>query len=283
MQTSSEKEARHTADVPAPIETHAQFPAASAARLTVYAADRSTVPQARQLSNRLHAVFSEEKPPRDSDAVTLCFGEDGLSLQSGEQTLRGDFLRMLPRIRTNSIGGELLVKAARGKKPVASPTAVDATAGLGEDSFLLAAAGFTVCLFESDPVIAALLRDALSRAEKEPELQEIVKRMQLTEADSIAAMPSLPEPPDLILLDPMFPKRQKSALVKKKFQLLHLLERPCSDEEALIRAAMAAHPRRIVIKRPLKGPFLAGIKPSYSLSGKAIRYDCLILPEQQKP
>ena len=44
------------------------------------------------------------------------------------------------------------------------PRAVDATAGLGEDSLLLAAAGFEVTLCEADPVIAVLLEDALTRA-----------------------------------------------------------------------------------------------------------------------
>ena len=76
----------------------------------------------------------------------------------------------------------------------------------------------------------------------------------------------------------MFPERTKSGLVKKKFQLLHRLEAPADDEEALLAAAIAARPQRIVIKRPLKGPYLAGRKPSYTLSGKKIRYDCIALP-----
>ena len=102
--------------------------------------------------------------------------------------------------------------------------------------------------------------------------------MQLFEEDSLTALPQLPAVPDVILLDPMFPERQKSALIKKKFQLLQKLERPCGDENALVNAAIAAHPRKVVIKRPLKGPYLANRKPSYSLKGKAIRYDCLVLP-----
>ena len=102
--------------------------------------------------------------------------------------------------------------------------------------------------------------------------------MQLLEEDSLAALPQLATAPDVILLDPMFPERQKSALIKKKFQLLQKLERPCADEIELVNAAVAAHPRKVVIKRPLKGPYLAGRKPSYSLKGKAIRYDCLVLP-----
>ncbi len=48
------------------------------------------------------------------------------------------------------------------------------------------------------------------------------------------------------------------------------------DEEALLRAALAAHPRKVVIKRPVKGPHLAGVKPSHSVAGKAVRYDCIV-------
>jgi 16S rRNA (guanine1516-N2)-methyltransferase len=68
--------------------------------------------------------------------------------------------------------------------------------------------------------------------------------------------------------------------VKKKFQVLHQLEQPCTDETELLDAAVSAGPRKIVIKRPLKGPYLAGRKPDYSLKGKAIRYDCIILQKK---
>ena len=84
--------------------------------------------------------------------------------------------------------------------------------------------------------------------------------------------------PDVVYLDPMFPERTKSAAVKKKFQLLHHLEQPCADEETLVEAALAARPRKVVIKRPVKGPLLAGVKPSYQLAGKAVRYDVLVPP-----
>ena len=47
---------------------------------------------------------------------------------------------------------------------------------------------------------------------------------------------------------------------------------------ALVKAALAARPRKVVIKRPVKGPLLAGMKPSYQLAGKAVRYDVLVPP-----
>lgn len=191
--------------------------------------------------------------------------------------MRGDYTRMLPRLRPDRLAHELLVRAAKVKHADDGPlTAVDATAGLGEDSLLLAAAGFTVKLFERNAVIAALLKDTMERASLIPELAETVGRMEALEADSVDALHSLDFKPDVVLLDPMFPQKGKDAAAKKKLQMLQQLESPCDDEEALFEAAIAASPRKIVVKRPVKGPLLAERKPDYSLEGKAIRYDCYV-------
>lgn len=204
-------------------------------------------------------------------------GAAGLALAGGGMELTCDLARLLPRLRPDRLGRELLVRAAR-VRGVAAPTAVDATAGLGEDSLLLAAAGFTVTMYEKDPVIAALLQDALDRAANEPQLSAIVERMTLVEGDSVAALRAMGAAPDVVFLDPMFPERTKSAAVKKKFQLLHRLERPCEDERELLDAALAAGPRKVVIKRPPKGPCLAGVRPSHAVAGKAVRYDVIVPP-----
>lgn len=274
--------------------------------------------------------------------------EQGLVLEKDAMSLRCDFKEMLPRVKPGKLQAELLVKASKikRKEPLSSsaiqtknkdaqseetndeylsgtPIAIDATAGLGQDSFLLAAAGFTVYMFEQDPIIAALLEDALNRAQSDPALANIVERMHLFTEDSISALqrlsislsqdkqvqhissipnqetaevflppqdqgnqtsdtslfanrPYLTAKPDVIYLDPMFPARTKSAAVKKRFQLLHHLEHPCENEEELLSAAMNIRPRKIVVKRMAKGPFLAGKKPSYSIKGKSIRYDCYV-------
>ncbi len=200
---------------------------------------------------------------------------EGLTLAGDDMQLRADFSRMLPRLRPGRLSGELLVKAAR-VKGTSEPVAVDATAGFAEDSLLLAAAGFTVELFERDVVIAALLADALERAATDTALAPLAARMHLHEEDSIEGMAHLAGAVDVVYLDPMFPQRTKSAAVKKKFQLLHHLEQPCADEMELMDAALAARPRKVVVKRPPKAPVLAGHKPSYQLAGKAVRYDVIV-------
>ena len=223
---------------------------------------------------------NDKRPETAAEKPRLVLLERGLVLTDGKLELTADFTGMLRRIRRGNLQNEMLVKAVRIRGSGEVLSVLDATAGLGEDSLLLAAAGFRVTLYEYDPMIAALLRDSLTRASELAELREIVSRMTFFEGDSIPAMRKLstrPEGrPDVILLDPMFPRRQKSAMIGKKFQLLQQLEQPCTDEKELLGAAIAAEPKKIVIKRPVKGPYLAGMKPDYSLTGKAIRCDCMI-------
>ncbi len=235
-----------------------------------------------EAAERIRRIWETHQPTcRETDqagGLTLRLGAEGLALLADGQALRGDFTAMIARLKRNNLGQELLVRAAKIKHGADLLTAIDATAGLGEDSFLLAAAGFQVTLYERNWVMYELLRDALKRAAQQAELAEIVQRMELVQADSVQAMQQLQAPPDVILLDPMFPARQKSALVKKKLQMIQKLELPCMDEGELLLAAMVANPKKVVIKRPAKGPYLAGIKPDYALSGKAVRFDCMVGP-----
>ena len=219
------------------------------------------------------------------DGLSLQRDENGLALYSDDQVLRGDFVKMIPRLKHHNLTQELLVKAAKIKDAGHSLRAVDATAGLGDDSILLAAAGFDVQMYERNPVIHALLADAIERAKAIPELAETVSRMHLHYSDSMEAMKQLhnaPElAPDVILLDPMFPARQKNALVKKKLQMIQKLEFPCVDEKELLLIAMEAAPKKLIVKRPPKGPHLADVKPDYTTEGKAVRFDCFVNPKDR--
>ena len=216
-----------------------------------------------------------------SEGLSLVRDEDGLALVYEEQVLRGDFKKMIPRLKHHNLTGELLVKAAKIKDADHPLRAVDATAGLGDDSILLAASGFEVDMYERNPVIHALLHDAIARAKEIPELAETAGRMHLHYGDSLEAMKHLDYTPDVILLDPMFPARQKNALVKKKLQMIQKLEFPCVDEAELLLTAMHAGPRKLIVKRPPKGPHLAGVKPDYTNEGKAVRFDCFTQPKDR--
>lgn len=209
---------------------------------------------------------------KPGDYLTVLFDSKGVSLSGFGLSYQGDFENMLHRVTNGRLQHEMLAKAVKTDQE--NLKAIDATAGMGEDSLLLAACGYQVTLYEQNPVIAILLKDALRRAKKNTVLKDIVSRMQLVEGDSIEHLNKRLDPVDVIYLDPMFPGRQKSGPINKKLQLIQKLEPPCSKETALFDAAMAAQPSKIIVKRPLKSPYLDERVPSYSLKGKAIRYDC---------
>ncbi len=209
---------------------------------------------------------------KPGDYLTVLFDSKGVSLSGFGLSYQGDFENMLHRVTNGRLQHEMLAKAVKTDQE--NLKAIDATAGMGEDSLLLAACGYQVTLYEQNPVISILLKDALRRAKKNTVLKDIVSRMQLVEGDSIEHLNKRLDPVDVIYLDPMFPGRQKSGLINKKLQLIQKLEPPCSKETALFDAAMAAQPSKIIVKRPLKSPYLDERVPSYSLKGKAIRYDC---------
>lgn len=226
---------------------------------------------AEAFARRIGAEISEKPGPK----LTIFFHAKGVSLTGYGLSYQGDFENMLHRVTNGRLQHEMLVRAAKSDRP--GRKAIDATAGMGEDAFLLAAQGYEVTLFEQNPVIAVLLKDALRRAKKHPVLKDIASRMNLVQDNSVEGMSKLLDPVDVIYLDPMFPARQKSSLINKKLQLIQKLEPPCSEETDLFDAAISASPSKIIVKRPLKSEFLAGRKPSYTLNGKAIRYDCYTL------
>ena len=169
--------------------------------------------------------------------------------------------------------GQMIAKAV-GVQPGVRPQVLDATAGLGRDAFVLASLGCTMTLIERQPLIAALLEDGLARAKGDAEVGPIVAQMQLLHGDAIQLIAGWTgAAPQVIYLDPMFPHRDKTALVKKEMRLFRPLVGADQDAPALLAAALALASHRVVVKRPRKAPCIEGAKPSYVLEGKSSRYD----------
>jgi 16S rRNA (guanine1516-N2)-methyltransferase len=147
---------------------------------------------------------------------------------------------------------------------------LDATAGLGRDAFTLAALGARLTLAERHPTVVALLEDARTRALQDPATADAAARLQIVHADGRKLM-GPPARFDVVYLDPMYPERGKAALAKKELQVLRELTGGDADADALLEAANAR--RRVVVKRPLSAPPLAGRKPSLALSGTQARFD----------
>ena len=114
-------------------------------KLVIFAGEGASADAVSALSRRVGAPVSE----RMGEELTLVLDRDGLSLVGCGLTLRGDFEEMLRRLTNGRLSHEMLVKLTKTAAP--HPTAVDATAGMGEDALLLAAAGYEVTLSSRTP------------------------------------------------------------------------------------------------------------------------------------
>ncbi|UZE97138.1 class I SAM-dependent methyltransferase [Alkalimarinus alittae] len=173
--------------------------------------------------------------------------------------------------------GQMIAKAV-GLKSGITPQVLDATAGLGRDAFVLASLGCQMTLLERSPVVAELLSAGLERARLSYDVAPIASLMTLINADSIEWLTAQTEPvADVIYLDPMFPDRDKSSLVKKEMRLFKPLVGGDLDAAELLKAALEKARYRVVVKRPRKAPEIEGIKPTLKLEGKSSRYDVYTL------
>ena len=234
--------------------------------VAVTAADTSLLPRAQVLAAQL-AVPCLTTPTADAPPYLLVQTATQLELHdvaSGERVCvsfaRSDLMRVHGR------GRQPLARAlGRGVRRV-----IDATAGLGADTILLAAYGCQVTAIERHPVIAALLRDGIDRAIAAGLLLPVT--VSVVCGDAREQVYELAPAHDAVFIDPMFPsKRKKSAAVRKEMRMLRALVGDDADAAALVSAARAASPR-VIVKRPVQAPPL-GAEPTASYAGKLVRYD----------
>ena len=210
---------------------------------------------------------------KDKDNLPADPAHDGDSLPIG-RALRCDFVdgAVQHRLRFGGGRGQDLPKAA-GFKPGINPHIIDATAGLGRDAFLLASLGATVTMIERSTDMHALLLDGMARAlDAGGVTAEIISRMTLIHDDAIQLLPSLS--PEIVLVDPMHPPRNKSALVKAEMRQIRAIVGIDDDQNRLMQTALAHASRRVVLKWPAKAAPMADIPPaSHQIIGKSVRYD----------
>jgi 16S rRNA (guanine1516-N2)-methyltransferase len=174
------------------------------------------------------------------------------------------------------VGRSQPLPRAVGLRPGRRPRIVDATAGLGRDAFLLAALGLEVTLIERSPEIHAALADGLARAAAAgPPHADIVGRMTLVHGDARSHLAHLS--PDVVVVDPMHPPRRSAALVKKAMRDVRSLVGADDDAADLVAVALTAATNRVVLKWPLHGAPLEGLrKPDHSILTKTLRYDVFL-------
>jgi 16S rRNA (guanine1516-N2)-methyltransferase len=194
-------------------------------------------------------------------------------------SLSVDFVKGTLAYRLKFGGGrEQAIAKAVGLKHNLNPKVLDLTAGLGRDAFVLASLGCCVHMIERCPPIAVLLEDGLKRAKIDPNIGSWVsERLSFEYNNSIEALSDLNFKPDVIYLDPIFPEKKKSSLVKKDMQLVQFLAGVDEDADKLFESAYSLNPPRIVVKRPDYADFIANVKPDTSIKTKKYRFDVYLL------
>ncbi len=250
-----------------------------------------TISYAHQAQKPSAEAFAKEhKLPcqalhKTQSELTLNFTEMQLELIDRQQNMKLciDFIggSLGHRKKYGGGKGQTIAKAIGIKQGKAVPDILDATAGLGKDSYVFACLGCPVTLIERSPVIAALVRDGIERASLNIEFNHIIDNgfvLHNCDAQDYIQAIDNDKKPDVIYLDPMYPEKKKSASVKKNMQILQKLLGHDLDTEALLNAALEKARKRVVVKRPKGAPVLqAECLPTLNYESKGTRYDVYII------
>lgn len=179
---------------------------------------------------------------------------------------------ILHRLKYGRGRGQNLAKAV-GMKFNKNRNIIDATAGLGYDSFILASIGAKVTLIERSQKMYELLQNGIDEGMSfGGEIEKIINRMELVFGDSKDILPKLT--PEVIMIDTMYKDRKKTALVKNNMRLVRNIVGPDSDYIDLLKVALNCATNRVVLKQPRYAEPIKEIrKCSHQILGKTIRYD----------
>ncbi len=233
-----------------------------------------------------------------TQSILLLDEKNKLSWLSDGLSVAPEWDKLQRRVVSAGRKSELLLQAA---KITADSNVIDATAGFGHDSLILASTGAQVTMLEQQPLMALLLLTEQLRMSVLPNWQKLMSRLQIINTDALSYFESInfakfnnpvdtdnEQAVDVIYLDPMFPedsyqdsKTGKGAKVGKHMQALHQLARPptLDEEQQLLQSALTIVSQnsqkqgRVIVKRPQFAPLLAHQQPSESWSNEAVRFD----------
>ncbi|MBL4711683.1 MAG: class I SAM-dependent methyltransferase [Gammaproteobacteria bacterium] len=235
--------------------------------------------QAKAFSQRFELPLLKKKSDRYE--LQLLIHDDLIELFDKQlnTTLSIDFLNG-PLAHRHQFGGgrgQAIAKAV-GLKSGVTPTVLDVTAGLAGDAYVLATLGCSMTLVERSAIIFSLIEDAVERATLNETFNPILKQgFQIVNKDAIDYIKEQQATdgiaPDVIYIDPMYPDRKKSALVKKDMQILQRLHIKENNAAELLDIALQFAKKRVVVKRPVQAETLSNKKPNTCIKSKKTRYD----------
>ncbi|MFT5096626.1 class I SAM-dependent methyltransferase [Psychrobacter sp. GW64-MNA-CIBAN-0177] len=255
-------------------------------------------------TDKLNQKRRQQLSQTATQPILLLDDKNKLSWLSDGLSVAPEWDKLQRRVVSAGRKSELLLQAA---KITSDSQVIDATAGFGHDSLILASTGAQVIMLEQQPLMALLLLAEQQRMSALANWQKLMSRLQIINTDALSYFKNSyfaslqadadnakevdAKAIDVVYLDPMFPedsyqdsKTGKGAKVGKHMQALHQLASPPTSEEELqlLQSAQAVvrqngqHTQlrgRVVVKRPQLAPLLANQQPSESWHNEAVRFD----------
>ncbi len=221
------------------------------------------------------------KNKSDSYDLQLIFHDDLVELYDRQlnTSISIDFLKgpLAHRQQFGGGRGQAIAKAI-GMRSGVTPSVLDTTAGMAGDAFVLATLGCSITLLERSPIIFALIEDAVQRASLNESFTEILEQgFNIVNREANDYIREQIEDggtaPDVIYIDPMYPQKKKSALVKKDMQILQRLHGADDNAGELLDSALTYARKRVVVKRPIQAETISEKKPNTCIKSKKTRYD----------
>jgi 16S rRNA (guanine1516-N2)-methyltransferase len=246
-------------------------------QIVVTATADADLPEAQRWSSQLKLPLVSAEAVNAYSWALICDADKlRLRFPGAAKPFSVDFTQpaYMRRLQQATCAREPLARAV-GLKPGSRLHVLDGTTGWGSDTMVLAKLGAQVTALERSPIVAALLANGIQRAQQLPLFANIAIELQVGDTQDFLA--KMPQAYDAIYLDPMFPERPNSALVKKPLQLLQtLLGEDPSDVDQLVAAAFNSGCKRVVIKRPTWAEPLFKT-PSFSIPAGVVRFDGYLL------
>jgi 16S rRNA (guanine1516-N2)-methyltransferase len=251
----------------------------------IVCSDQARIDQAHELAKWIGSPVLDEKS--DDYALQLCYEPDRVTLFDTmlKTCIFVDFVSgaLAHRRQFGGGRGQAIAKAV-GLKHGRRPSVLDITAGLCRDAYVLASLGCKLYLVEQSPVVYTLIEDGIRRGQGDAACADILKNfISWINADAIEHMRTINSNsrPDVIYIDPMYPDRKKSALVKKDMQILQRLLPKDQHDDQLLMAALDCATERVVVKRPLHAPTLGNIPADTHTSSKKTRFDAYLVKNRR--
>lgn len=215
---------------------------------------------------RLHQRFGfiiVSDPPENTPYLQL--NSNILTYHQSSYSHFIDFTKLPYRLHRYNPKDHTLLRAF-GK--LRNTSIVDMTAGFLKDSTLCGIVSTHIIAIESNPVVAALVENALTRSPNES-----IKFLYGSSEMLIKDYPC-----DVALIDPMFKERKASSKSQKSLQTIQAIVDE-QDYSKLLHTALKHVKQKVLVKRHPKAPYLGDLIPNHSLTSakKTFRVDVYIV------